>query len=343
MEHKTGQISAESFARAAAPKIIASAKTWDELHDQFAQLGMTYMPQGSGAVIRIGHTGVKASRVSRSASLSRLEKQLGTFREPGASLATTHNKQQLAEFMIARDAHQASQREERRLLGMAQSGERKQLRDHFGTEYRAIIGDRSIPWKKRDMMRRVLAAQRAKAMASLIEKHRLDRAIQRKGQERFPKYQDWKQSKDQQHSARSAPQATGTAGGGQSGTAAGRPEAIDIRGYQVTIAGDEVIYTLTGRTRPSMIDHGRSLTIYDADDAAIRAMLQLANARWGGLQLNRASPELTRRFAEIAKAEHFVLYDQAGAAASPGAERRTAPGRASPATSPASLRTPRRP
>jgi hypothetical protein len=103
-----------------------------------------------------------------------------------------------------------------------------------------------------------------------------------------------------------------------------RPAAIDIRGYTVSISGDEVHYTLAGRWQPSMIDRGPSIAIYDANDAAIRAMLQLANTRWGRLTLSQAAPELRARFAEIAKTDHFALYDGTGAALSPAAIRHQA-------------------
>jgi hypothetical protein len=333
MEHKTGAISAERYAQSVGPEAIRLAKDWEDLHRRLAQLGMSFAPQGSGAVIRVGATAVKASRVSRSASLARLEKSFGPYRAPGATPPASTPRQQLAsEFIAAREVHQVLQRDQKKLLGTAQAVERKQLRDHFGKAYRDIVGDRSVPWLKRNLMRRVLAAQRAKAMAELVEKHRVERAALRRSQSRFPKYQDW--ARDKAQAARPVPIAQGAAAGGQAGAGGPRPEVMDIRGYTVSVFGDEVIYTRAGATRASMIDHGRALTIYEADDGAIRAMLQLANARWGGLQLNRAEPELKNRFAEIAAAEHFALYDHAGTPVSPSALQRDAPARPS---------TPRRP
>lgn len=333
MEAKTGTISAQRYAQTVVPDAIAGAKSWEDLHARLAQAGLSYAPQGSGAVIRIGDTGVKASRVSRSASLSRLEKTFGPFRPAGpATHSTPERKAILGEFLIARDAHRAAQDAERKLLGQQQAAARAALKTEFGARHKSIVGDRSIPWKKRDLMRRVLAAQRAKAMASLIETHRLQRAVLRRGQERFPRYRDWKLQKDAAAAAVARPTAVGVAAGGTASGRAVRPEAIDIRGYTVSISGDEVHYTLAGRWRPSMIDHGRSIAIYDANDAAIRAMLQLANTRWGGLTLSQAAPELRARFAELAKADHFALYDSTGAALSPAAIRHQAVAAPQPTT-----------
>lgn len=337
MEFKTGVISAQRFAQSVVPDAIAASRTWADLHARLAQVGLCYTPQGSGAVMRIGDTGVKASRVSRSASLARLEKTFGPFRAAGsapqAALPTASaHKALLGEFLIARDTHRATQNSERKALGQQQAAGRAALKTEFGRRSKAITGDRSIPWKKRDLMRRLVAAQRAKAMASLIEVHRLERAALRRRQERFPRYADWKLQREAA-AAPVKPVAIGVAAGGTASGRADHPEVIDIRGYTVSVSGDEVHYTLAGRWRPSMIDHGRAITIYDANDAAVRAMLQLANTRWGGLTLNSATPELRQRFEEIAKAEHFALYDNTGAVLSPAAVRQhPGPDQPSPAT-----------
>lgn len=334
MEFETGTVSPERYAQTVVPNVIAAARSWDDLHARLAEAGLSYTPQGSGAVIRIGDTAVKASRVSRSASLARLQKTFGPYRSPGAAApSAANNKHLLGEFLVARDAHRASQSDEKKALGQQQAAARAALKSEFGRRYKAVVSDRSIPWKKRDLMRRLVAAQRAKAMASLIEAHRLERAAFRRRQVRFPRYQDWKLQKNAAQQPPPKPVAVGSADGAASSARGGPPEALDIRGYNVTVSGDEVHYSLAGRWRPSMIDHGRAISIYDANDAAVRAMLQLANTRWGGLTLNQATPELRKRFAEIAKAEHFALYDSSGAALSPAAARQhPAPAHPSPAT-----------
>ncbi len=88
MEHKTGAVSAQRYAQTLAPDIISTAKTWEELHQRFAQSGMSFAPQGSGAASDQSrqHVAVKASRVSRSASLlARLEKVLGPHIAPSGA------------------------------------------------------------------------------------------------------------------------------------------------------------------------------------------------------------------------------------------------------------------
>jgi hypothetical protein len=339
MELKTGQTSAERYAQAQVPGIIAASSSWADFHRRLDAAAMTYAPQGSGAVIKVGDTAVKASRTTRSASLARLQTAFGPYEpapSPGEKGAPRPSQ---VEFIAARDAHRADQAAARKALGSAHADERNALKTMFGGKYQAIVTDRSVTWAKRDVMRRILAAQRSKATASLLERQRIERSLLRRSQMPFPKYQEWVRTKGRRADAEPAPVAAGSARGGTVTTSPAPPEVLDIRGYEVSVHGTEVHYNLAGRSLASMIDHGRSITIHEANDAAVRAMLQLANTRWGGLQLDRAAPDVTARFTAIAKAEHFALYDRHGHPASPTAQRRQATG---PAGDTTALKPPRR-
>jgi hypothetical protein len=79
-EAHTGHRSAERTAIEEAGPIIASASSWDELHVALAERGMRYERTGSGAKVFVGDTAVKASRVTRDASLGKLERRLGPYR-----------------------------------------------------------------------------------------------------------------------------------------------------------------------------------------------------------------------------------------------------------------------
>ena len=67
----------------AAP-LIAAAKSWKELHTRLAESGLRYEKVGSGARVVAGALEVKASVVSRDASLGRIEKRLGPYEPAGA-------------------------------------------------------------------------------------------------------------------------------------------------------------------------------------------------------------------------------------------------------------------
>lgn len=79
MEQQTGTKSAQRVGSEDAAPIIAAARTWRELHDNLAVIGMRYERKGSGAIIYVGEVVVKASDVSRAASLSALQKRFGAY------------------------------------------------------------------------------------------------------------------------------------------------------------------------------------------------------------------------------------------------------------------------
>jgi hypothetical protein len=78
-EAHSGYRSAERTAIEEAAPIIASAKSWEELHVALADRGMRYERTGSGAKVFVGDAAVKASRVARDASLGMLERRLGPY------------------------------------------------------------------------------------------------------------------------------------------------------------------------------------------------------------------------------------------------------------------------
>ena len=82
-EHRTGIKSAERMAIEQAAPILEAAKSWQEVHQGLAAIGMKYERQGSGAVIWVGDTPVKASAASRKTSINQMQKRLGPFEAPG--------------------------------------------------------------------------------------------------------------------------------------------------------------------------------------------------------------------------------------------------------------------
>ena len=82
-ERRTGEKSAVRSASELAAPIVAGARSWEELHARLAKRGLRYeraTGARTGAVVTIGEVTVKASRVSREATLGKLESRLGPFR-----------------------------------------------------------------------------------------------------------------------------------------------------------------------------------------------------------------------------------------------------------------------
>ena len=87
-ERRTGEKSAVRSAGELAASILAEVGSWEELHARFASRGLRYARSTgarTGAVVSIGEATVKASRVSREATLRKLESRLGAYRAPDGS------------------------------------------------------------------------------------------------------------------------------------------------------------------------------------------------------------------------------------------------------------------
>ena len=65
-ELATGEKSAQRIAQEKGHGIIKNAKSWEELHTGLKKIGMRFEKKGSGAIIWVGETAIKASSVDRS-------------------------------------------------------------------------------------------------------------------------------------------------------------------------------------------------------------------------------------------------------------------------------------
>jgi hypothetical protein len=81
-ESANGEKSGQRIAQERGHGVIKNAKTWGELHEGLAKVGLRFEKKGSGAVVFVGDTAVKASSIDRNFGLSKLCKRLGDF-EPG--------------------------------------------------------------------------------------------------------------------------------------------------------------------------------------------------------------------------------------------------------------------
>ena len=79
-ENATGEKSAMRIAQERGHKIIKTAGSWKELHEKLAAVGLRFEKKGSGAIVFVGETAVKASSIDRNFGLSRLCKRLGEYK-----------------------------------------------------------------------------------------------------------------------------------------------------------------------------------------------------------------------------------------------------------------------
>jgi hypothetical protein len=81
-ESATGGKSALRLAQEKGHAVISAATSWAELHQGLQKVGMRFEQKGSGAIVFVGDTAVKASSINRNFGLSKLCKRLGEY-EPG--------------------------------------------------------------------------------------------------------------------------------------------------------------------------------------------------------------------------------------------------------------------
>lgn len=79
--YRRGEKSALERAQDACGNIFKEAETWQDLHTDLLSKGLSFRKKGSGAVIVIDDTPLKASDVSRAASMAKLVKALGPFED----------------------------------------------------------------------------------------------------------------------------------------------------------------------------------------------------------------------------------------------------------------------
>ena len=94
-EHRRGEKSAARIAIEEAGPLIEAAESWEALHRRLGERDLRYARSGSGAAVQVGEVFVKASTVSRKATLKGLEARLGPYEGPPAtvvSLAPAHEQ-----------------------------------------------------------------------------------------------------------------------------------------------------------------------------------------------------------------------------------------------------------
>ena len=103
-ELRRGEKSAARIAIEIAGPIIENAPKWKDLHEELAKHGIRYCKTGSGATIQVGEVRIKASTVSKGATLAKLELRLGTCERAGEVASNSKSGESEAERGAEPDA-----------------------------------------------------------------------------------------------------------------------------------------------------------------------------------------------------------------------------------------------
>ena len=306
IETRTGVQSAERTAKEVAGPILRSASSWAQLHAELAAVGCRIEREGSGALIWVGDTPVKASQACRKSSLPKLEKRLGAY-EPAPEGMVIADREleplkpdapRMSDYMRERRLYEAERKqetaalEERHRLEQEAAWSRYEARrdgllaGHTGRNRYALGAVARAEW---------LAERDELLLRQSRERHRL-----RKRLPAYPGVEDWYRRLDEPGLAelwrhRNSDQALLV---GDADTPALPPR--DIRAFVAEVRGRQVVFRRPDDAAPAFIDCGRRIDVAASNDReAARAALQLAKAKWGRVTVS-GPPEYQQMMLELA-------------------------------------------
>jgi Relaxase/Mobilisation nuclease domain/Large polyvalent protein-associated domain 7 len=311
-EDQTGQKSAQRIAIEEGAELIRRARSWGDLHARLAERGMRFERKGSGAILWVGETAVKASTAGRDCSMAALEKRLGDFLPPMKPALTPRRLPDpvvptapgWTEYISSRQDHYASKKREREQLGGRQRAEWERMTARHRDERQRTLGG---SWRgKREALnavRSMMAARQAQEKAAVRERQVLERAAWRERFPRWPGFEDWLRERAGPELAeqwRFRERIPAVIMGDKPDPA--RPR--DIRAFVAEARGSQVLYRRAGapHSPASFSDRGRLIQVYDLNRDSVLAALQLSAQKWGTIQV-LGSAAYKRLCVELA-AEH---------------------------------------
>jgi len=210
MENLTGEQSAIRQAQNVLKDKPKGISTWEDFYNLLSLNGMKYQKKGSGAVVTVNETTVKASDVSRSLTLGKLEKQLGPYceihrlaqviyddkSEKRKSLPlddANRNNENWTAYSRARAESFQSKKEKRLRLFMTQQKEREVTQNRQKEERQALSDSfgSGVSRQTINRQRSILATQHAYERAVLKEKHQKERKELQNQSGAFMSYEQW--------------------------------------------------------------------------------------------------------------------------------------------------------
>ena len=192
-ENATGEKSAQRIAQERGHAIIQSASCWEELHAGLDAVGLRFVRKGSGAVIFVGDTAVKASSVDRNFGLSKLCKKLGEFKPGFYSERTFHKPAPEPVSHVCREEWREYQKERQKLAEENRYARKKREEKRYELEQRqrerretATTRLASHGFSLLNIARHFLKEQEREEKAALR-----DRQVQSEQTQRLPRFKYW--------------------------------------------------------------------------------------------------------------------------------------------------------
>ena len=296
VESHTGEESLERQAKREVSKILETAESWRELHEQLCSKGYLLEKRGNGAVLRYGDKSVKLSNVSRSSSLSKMEQRLGKYQERQSDIQIAErskirlpiSRSSWERYKVERESYLDVKTKAVKELRTRQKQEREELRRLQQTRRKKMFSE---SWKGRgrelNQLRSIFAFVHRKEELELRERQNEEMEELRSHYlRRFPSYRDWlsDQSREDLYRVYRYPGQL-LLSPEQSGIRISVPQKIvDLRDYSARRgAGSSVLYCRTGTYTADFSDMGRRIVLNKRKltEASVASALQLANQKWG--------------------------------------------------------------
>lgn len=294
VENRTGEKSAQRIVLDEAAPILKKATSWAEVHDGLAERGMRLERKGSGALLFVGEVPVKLS-AAKVGGLAKLCKRLGEFRPRDEALAVPARpseplREELRphwdDYIAGRDSHRQEKARRWAELWARKGAERQALADRYKARH-AELNSKGLPGIALNVMRSLMAGERAKERLALKERHDREAQALREAFPPWPDHETWLAKWFSPEAAQGYRYQRHVPAGLQGeGETDARPR--DLRDFTAEVLGTSVAYRRTegeagGVSALAFADHGRNIEVAEADDrAAALAALQLGAAKWGG-------------------------------------------------------------
>lgn len=315
-EAHTGEYSAHSIAiDRITPKLIKSAATWDDFHSKLAEVGARYQRKGSGAVIVIAGTEIKASTISKNCTLTKLEKRFGDYEEPKDDREksrdkhekipekdsvvtqeipvelpdkTTREDKSLSEKIRYDVARNTFWRTKNDLIRELRETHLAQKKDLYETQKKLRAETLKGSWKGKgaelNFLRAFIAIDQARDRKELIEEHALERKELIESIGCFPSRRDWARGVGRPGNFAAAAAATDPLS--LVDAAVNEKKKLGIFGLEAVRVAGGAGFRIPGRVRPIIVDTGRKIHTKEMSEEAVLATLQLAQAKWGGCRVH---------------------------------------------------------
>lgn len=294
VENRTGEKSAQRIVLEEAAPILKKAASWAEVHDGLAERGMRLERKGSGALLFVGEVPVKLS-AAKVGGLAKLCKRLGEFRPRDEALAVPARASEpvredlrphWGDYIAGRDGYRQEKAGRWAELRARKEAERQALADRYKARH-AELNSKGLPGIALNVMRSLMAGERAKERLALKERHDREAQALREAFPPWPDHETWLAKWFSTEAAQGYRYKWHVPAGLQGeGETDARPR--DLRDFTAEVLGTSVAYRRTegaagGVSAFAFADHGRDIEVAEADDrAAALAALQLGAAKWGG-------------------------------------------------------------